>query len=66
MKGCQSMAALFLIQNFSFLLGMFSRRFLCRKTVKKIGYYFYLECLAGGGNCAIIMYMWISLYILQG
>lgn len=59
------MAALFLIQNFSFLLGVFSRMLLCRKAEKN-GPYFYLECLAGGDNYAIIMYMWISLYILQG
>lgn len=59
------MAALFLTQNFSFLLGVFSRSSLCCKTEKN-GPYFHLECLAGGGNCAIIMYMWISLYILQG
>ena len=43
------MAALFLIQNFSFLLGVFSRMLLCRKAEKN-GPYFYLECLAGGGQ----------------
>lgn len=43
------MAALFLTQNFSFLLGVFSRSSLCCKTEKN-GPYFHLECLAGGAT----------------
>ncbi len=42
------MAALFLIQNFSFLLGVFSRRLLCRKIVKKLGLISILNVLRGG------------------